>query len=138
MRSIRAVLGAGCLGFALAAAACESTPSAPALFTTETFTGTVTKTAPRFHTFVTAQNAPIVIRMTAFTPATIQMGLGLGQPLTTPAGDECRITIGQAVVQQGSEFQVQLPPGPYCIIIFDAGQIPEGESVAYTSVVQHK
>ena len=133
-----------CLAAALSFTGCDNdsgtTPSS--LFTTETFTGSVARGATplaAFHTFITGQNAPVIIRMTSFTPSTVTMGLALGTPATLPTGaPTCSISVGQAAVQQGSEFLVTLGPATYCIAIFDIGNIPESTTVSYTTVVQHK
>lgn len=132
------LLRAVCAAAAVAICACDSTTSAPSIFTTEVFTGTVVKGGRTIHKFITGQNAPVVIRMTAFSPSDIIMGLALGNPLTTPTGEVCSITVGTAAVLQGAEFQVSLPPGTYCINIYDAGNVPPDGTVAYTTTIQHK
>jgi hypothetical protein len=120
-----------------ALAACDDSPAAPALFTTETFTGTVAHQGSRYHNFITGQNSPVVIRITSLTPS-VQMGLALGSPTPTTAGEVCSITIGQAAVVPGDTFQVLLTPSTYCVMMFDAGQIAEAATVAYSVEVQHR
>jgi hypothetical protein len=129
---------AAILTLALALAGCDNSPTTPALFTTETFTGTVGQLSTSAHNFSTGQSSPVIIRITSFAPSTITMGLGLGTPLTSPTGDVCSVT-GQAAVAQGDTFQVQLDPAAYCVTIFDIGQISDPTAtVAYSVTVQHR
>ena len=128
--SLAAALAAGCEGTS------PTTPSS--LFTTETFSGTVGKGALTFHSFQTGVTAPVIIRLTSFNPSNLTMGLALGTPANASGLNVCSITIGQAPVVQGSEFQVELPASTYCVAIFDAGQVPEATTVAYSLTIQHK
>lgn len=139
MSTLRSVAALGLV--AAFAAGCEGTPptTPSSLFTTETFSGSVARGALTYHSFQTGANAPVIIRLTSFNPGNITMGLALGTPATLPTGiAACSITIGQAAVVQGSEFQVELPASTYCVAIFDAGQIPEATTVAYSLTIQHK
>jgi hypothetical protein len=141
MIASRRALCAVCLAAAAALSACDQgygNPSTPSIFTTEVFTGSVVKGGRTIHKFATGQTAPVLLRMTAFTPSTIVMGLALGQPITVEGVESCSITVGTAAVQQGAEFQVELPPGSYCINIFDAGQIGDEQTVTYSTTIQHK
>lgn len=115
------------------AAACDNSPTQPSLFTTETFTGSVAPQGFVSHTFVTQQSSPTIIRMATFNPQ-LNMGLALG----TPFGSNCSITLGQAVVKQGDEFQIQLEPSTYCVMVFDIGNVAATTTVSYSMVVQHR
>lgn len=117
--------------------ACDNSPTTPALFTTETFTGTVAPEGSSAHNFITGQASPIVIRITSLAPL-VGMGLALGTPTPTTTGEVCAITIGQAAVQQGDTFQVQLDASTYCVMMFDIGNIAEASTVAYSVAVQHR
>ena len=145
MTAARGLARGLCVLSALWLASCDNssgtTPSS--LFTTETFTGSIGRGATplaTFHTFITGQNAPVIIRMTALSPANITMGLAVGMPAPLPTGGTvCSVTVGQAAIQQGSEFLVDLPAATYCLGVFDPGSIPEATpAVSYTAVVQHK
>ncbi len=137
MRS-RPLQAAATLVVALALAGCDNSPTAPALFTTETFTGRVAQLAAVSHNFNTGQSSPVVITVGSFTP-NVSMGLALGNPTVTPAGETCLITIGQAAVAPGDTFQVQLERGTYCVMIFDIGSISDpAATVTYTVTVQHR
>jgi hypothetical protein len=130
---------AAVLTVSLALAGCDNSPTAPPLFTTESFSGNVAQLSSSAHNFITGQASPVVIRISSFAPASITMGLALGTPLATPTGDVCRVTIGQAAVVPGDTFQVQLDPGTYCVMVFDIGNITEqAATVAYSVTVQHR
>lgn len=137
MRSGR-LRNAAALAVALAFAGCDDSPTTPALFTTETFTGRVAQLASVSHNFVTGQASPVVITIGGFTP-NLTMGLALGNPTVTTAGETCLITVGQAAVAPGDTFQVQLERGTYCVMIFDIGGITDPAStVSYSVTVQHR
>lgn len=129
----RGMVRAALVAIALAAGGCDNSPTEPSLFTTATFNGAVARQGFVSHTFTTQQSSPTLIRMTAFTPQ-VNMGLALG----TPFGANCSITLGQAVVKQGDEFQIQLEPSTYCVMVFDVGNVAESTTVAYTMIVQHR
>lgn len=122
---------------ALAVAGCDNSPTAPPLFTTQTFTGTVGRQARSSHTFATVQSSATIIRITSFNPATVTMGLGLGTPIPSPTGDACSVS-GQAAVVQGDTFQLSLEPASYCVVIFDIGNVGESNTVSYSLTVQHR
>ena len=121
----------------VALGACDNSPTAPTLFTTETFTGIVARQGLSFHSFITGQASPVVLRVRTLTP-TVGMGLALGTPTPTTTGEVCSITVGQAAVAQGDTFQVQLEPATYCVMMFDIGNVVESTTVAYSVVVQHR
>src|SRR5688572_17766588 len=121
---------------ALALAGCDNSPAAPALFTTETFTGNVARLASSSHTFITGQSSQTVITINSFAPA-LTMGLALGTPTATPTGETCTVTIGQAAVQNGTTFQLALDAATYCVMIFDIGNVTDA-NVAYSLTVQHR
>jgi hypothetical protein len=121
---------------ALALAGCDNSPAAPALFTTETFSGSVGRLASSSHTFITGSSSQTVFTINSFAPA-LTMGLALGTPTPTPTGEICSITIGQAAVQNGTTFQLALDPSTYCVMIFDIGNVTDS-NVAYSLTVQHR
>ena len=128
---------AAILAAAVTLGACDNSPTAPALFTSETFTGTVTRQGASYHNFITGQASATVIRVTTLSPV-VGLGLALGTPTPTTAGEVCSITIGQAAVGQGDTFQVQLDAATYCVMMFDIGNVDESATVAYTVTVQHR
>lgn len=134
---MRASRFAAVLASALAVGACDNSPTAPPLFTTETFSGAVARLSSSSHTFITAQTSPVVIQVGSLSPA-IVMGLALGTPTPSTTGEICSITVGQAAVQQGDTFQVQLEPATYCVMMFDVGNVGEAATVAYSVTIQHR
>lgn len=125
------------LAAAAAVTGCDNSPTAPALFTTETFSGTVARQGLSYHTFITGQTSAVVLRVTSLAPS-VGMGLALGSPALTTTGEVCSITVGQAAVAQGDTFQVDLPAATYCVMMFDIGNVVESSTVAYSVVVQHR
>lgn len=126
--AVRALLAAA----ALSLGGCDNSPTEPSVFTTASFSGSVVRQGFTTHTFTTQQSSPAIIRMTTFNPQ-VNMGLALGVPI----GPSCQIS-GQAVVKQGDEFQLQLEPATYCVMVFDVGNVTESTTVSYTMVVQHR
>ncbi len=126
--AVRALLAVA----ALSLGGCDNSPTEPSVFTTENFSGTVARQAFTSHTFTTQQTSPTIIRMTSFTPQ-VNMGLAIGVPF----GESCQIS-GQTVVKQGDEFQLQLEPATYCVMVFDVGNVAESTTVSYTMVIQHR
>lgn len=126
--ALRALLAAA----ALSLAGCDNSPTEPSIFTTENFSGSVVRQGAVSHTFTTQQSSPTIIRITSFNPQ-VNMGLAIGFPL----GQTCQVS-GQAVVKQGDEFQLQLEPASYCVMVFDVGNVAESTTVSYTMVVQHR
>lgn len=121
---------------AIALAGCDNSPTAPPLFTTERFSGSVGALASSSHTFITGQSSQTVITINSLAPA-LTMGLALGTPIATAAGETCSITVGQAAIQMGTTFQLTLEPSTYCVMIFDIGNVTD-TSVAYSVTVQHR
>lgn len=123
----------------LALAGCDNSPATPSLFTTETFAGRVGQLGAATHNFSTGQASPVVLTVASLTPSNVTLGLALGNPSVTAAGETCLITIGQAEVASGATFQVQLDPGTYCVMMFDFGGITDpAATVSYSVTVQHR
>jgi hypothetical protein len=133
------------LGIAIACAACgESgtgsglTPVVPGL-KTETFTGTVLQGGSSVNTFVAAGVGEVDITLTAAgPPATIVMGLGIGQPATT-GGNTC-VLFTSSVIQTPAGTSPQISgtapaAGTYCVQVFDVGN--QTGPVNYTLTVSH-
>lgn len=127
------------------AAACDNsgdpatTPTAPALLITESFSGTVDPTGSDFRMFtVGSPGGEVDVTLTAAgPPATIFMGLGVG----TPAADSSSCTLD-------TRFSVAVPasttpqigplnagPGTYCFKVFDVGN--QTATINYTVTVAH-
>jgi outer membrane lipoprotein SlyB len=121
----------------------DTSSSTPALSTTpttgqvtENFSGTVQPLSYDAHTFtVVSNNAVLSLDMTAAgPPATIAMGLGLGQPV---AGT-CQLVSGGFGTYQASaspQLSGTIPSGSYCVMVYDVGN--QTAPIDYTVVVTH-
>jgi hypothetical protein len=137
------------IALAAAAAACGGSSSSPspvvtnATVTTETFTGTLNPPAngvgdSKVHSFTvnTGGGSINVTLVSAGPPATIQVGLALGNPSSTGS---CSIIPGFSLqTAAGSTAQIPAtgaPAGAYCVAIFDVGNILQ--PITYTITVAH-
>jgi len=130
------------------AASCGGSDTAPtviatATVTTDTFTGTLNPPVnnalqANVHNFtVTTAGGNINITLlSAGPPATIQLGLALGNPSSTGG---CAIIPGfTAVTPAGSTAQLPAsgaPAGSYCVVVGDVGNVLQ--AVTYTVTVAH-
>jgi hypothetical protein len=106
--------------------------------TTETFTGTVNPGTTKVHTFTVATPGSVSVTMTAAgPPATITMGLGIGNP---DASGNCIFLSGGTTQAIASTTTPQLSgnltaSGLYCVAIGDIGNA--AGPITYTIVVSH-
>lgn len=133
------------------AAACGGSSTAPstiatpvATVTTETFTGTLNPPVSggaldiKVHTFTvtTAGGSINITLLSAGPPATIKLGLGLGNPSSTGA---CALLQGFVIeTAAGSTAQIPAsgaPAGAYCVVVGDTGNVLQ--PVTYTVTVAH-
>jgi hypothetical protein len=91
---------------------------------TETFAGTLPVGSAKYYSFTTSLYGTINITLTsiggAFVPATVMVGLGIGQP----SGTEC-VTTTTVTTAAGTTPQVTgtFSPGVYCARIADVGNL---------------
>ena len=110
----------------------------PAAVTTETFTGTVQVGGQNVHNFTVTTPGTVSITMTAAgPPATITMGLGIGNPNT--AGN-CIFLSGGTTQATASASTPQLSgaltsSGAYCVAIGDIGNA--AGPITYSITVSH-
>jgi hypothetical protein len=126
---------------ALTAGACNNSANSTTAPTTappshtDTLTGTVPVGGSFFNNFVVGQSGEIDITVVAAgPPATIFVGVGVGQPTTTT----CPHTFGEVKgVQAGPNplTPFLLNPGTYCLDIFDIGN--QSGPITYTVTVAH-
>lgn len=112
-----------------------TTPS-NAILVTDNFTGTVAVGGSDIHNFtVTTGNQPITVTMTAAgPPATITMGIGVGQM----SGDTCNIFSGASASLPASttpQLNGTISAGTYCVAVFDVGN--QASPVDYALTVVH-
>ena len=136
----RLVLAAAALA-ALATACGGSTSSSPvastpATLTTETFMGIVQPAGTNVHNFNVTTPGTVNVTMTAAgPPATITMGLGLGNP--DSSGNCIYITTTQATASTTTPqiTGTLTASGAYCVAIGDVGNA--AGPISYTITVSH-
>jgi len=129
---------------ALAAVGCGGSTTSPsvalptATVTTETFTGTVQPLGTNVHNFTVTTPGQLSVTMTqAGPPATISMGLGVGNP---NAAGNCIFLSGGTTTATASTTTAQLSgtltaSGAYCVAIGDIGNA--AGPIAYSITVSH-
>jgi hypothetical protein len=135
---------------AVIAAACGGSTTSPsvvatptATVTNETFTGTVqppVNGAAQFdsHNFTVTTAGTLTVTLTAAgPPATIKVGVGVGNPSTTGT---CVLLSGGAAEVAASTTTPALSgavstPGAYCVMVFDTGNVLQ--AVTYSVTVSH-
>jgi ABC-type glycerol-3-phosphate transport system substrate-binding protein len=135
---------AALIAIAAAPAACGGASTSPsvvaptATVTTETFTGTVQQLGTNVHTFTVATPGTVNVTMTAAgPPATITMGLGIGNPSATGT---CIFLANGTTQAIASASTPQLSgalsaSGAYCVAIGDIGNA--AGPVTYSVTVSH-
>ena len=104
----------------------STTPTTPIASPTvsEVFTSTLPVGGFKFYTFNIAANGTVNVTLNSVSgagvPATVQLGLGIGQP----AGTDCAAT-STATAASGSAPQVTgtFGPGLFCVRVFDVGNL---------------
>jgi hypothetical protein len=103
---------------------------------TDTFNGTVQPGGASINSFtVTVGGTVSVTLVSATPPATISMGLGLGNPSAT--GTCSFLTNGTTVTQAGTVAQLSgtVAAGAYCVAVVDVGNA--AGAITYTVTVAH-
>lgn len=130
------------------AASCGGSDTAPTTIaepatSTETFTGTVQPPVngqgqADSHNFTVAAAGTLTVTLTAAgPPATIKMGIAVGNPNT--AGT-CVVASSTAVTEVSASTTPALQgtltsPGTYCVVVFDTGNVLQ--AVTYSVTVVH-
>jgi hypothetical protein len=98
-------------------------PATPTI--TEAFNGTVPVGGFKFYTFNIAANGTVNVTINkvsgAGVPATVQLGLGLGQPAGTDCASTINATAGSASV--APQLTGTFGPGLFCVRVFDVGNL---------------
>ncbi|HEY6212333.1 MAG TPA: hypothetical protein VIW45_08610 [Vicinamibacterales bacterium] len=125
---------------ALVAAGCtnnnSTTPTTPSIpTTTDTKSGTVQVKGSDFQTFTVTTTGQVDVTLTAAgPPATIVMGLGVGQS----GPGSCGLLPGASTqTAAGSSPQVSgiMTPATYCVMVYDVGNMTA--PINYTVTVTH-
>ena len=114
-------------------------PLKPSENSVETFSGSVQPLAAAYHTFNVANLGEISVTVTAFTPGSVSLGIGYGQPSGTGCG---LIQSNVATVGRTALTGQILIKGQYCLAIFDPSGIlfniaPWTVAQNYTVTVSH-
>jgi hypothetical protein len=134
---------------ALTAACGSSSPTSPSSTTSnstssiadpsvsETWSSTVPVGGAKFYSFSIAANGTVNVTLSSvsgdFVPATVTLGLGIGQP----SGTECSTTstVNASVQTAAPQLTGTYSPGVYCVRVFDVGNLFAPANV--TVVVAH-
>ena len=109
-----------------------TTPATPTV--TEPFNGTLPVGGFRFYSFNIAVNGTVNVTLKSVSgtnvPATVQLGLGIGQP----AGTDCTTSV---TATAGSQFAAPqatgtFGPGLFCVRVFDVGNLAAPATFAIT------
>ena len=102
-----------------------TTTTAAAPTVTEAFNGTLPVAGFKFYTFNIAANGTVNVTLTkvsgAGVPATVQLGVGIGQP----SGTDCATTISQTAGSGSATPHATgvFGPGLFCVRVFDVGNL---------------
>jgi hypothetical protein len=134
--AVCAIAAAGCSSDDTSSSSTALTTTPTVGLTTDNFSGTVQPGSSDTHSFtVVLTNTALSLDMTtAGPPATIQMGLGLGQ---TVAGT-CQLIAGAFGTFQAStvpQLSGAIGSGAYCVMVYDVGN--QTAPITYTLAVQH-
>jgi len=125
---------------AVVAQSCNSTTApeladsqiTPAVFTTQTFAGSLTSSGSLFYSIVVTQRGPVSLTLAAVqTPGggalTTPIGIGIG----IPKGTGCPRT-SSVVTPPGlaAQLTVTLNPGTYCAAVYDVGNLSSAANFA--------
>jgi hypothetical protein len=124
---------------AVGVAACDddtpTTPNNPRDPVTETFTGEVTQSGVKIHTFSTAGSGTVTVTLKQVAPdSALVVGLSLGNW----GGSSCQVVFDNAAATQG----FAMPPatmsgiGDLCVRVYDVGNIGTTPA-SYTVEVVH-
>ena len=129
-----------CVAVVLTSAACKgndsstpTTPTAPTT-TTNTFTGTVAVGGRAMHNFTVAQAGQVSVTLTAASPSSVVLGLGIGMP----SDSTCALLPGgstTALAGSAAQLTGVLTPATFCVSVYDVGN--QTAAVSYTVTVTH-
>ena len=132
------------LSIALLIASCDSSESIDPIAPlpepdriTESFSGSFGQQGESFHSFETVELGNTEMVITALDPlATLTVGLGIGSP--NDGAETCIRFASDDSVRIGAVLLVGgQPAGPYCVVIYDVGNVFADQEVTYTVEVTH-
>jgi hypothetical protein len=104
----------------------------PAVFTTQTFAGTLTSSGSLFYSIVVTQRGPVSLTLAAVQAPgggalTTPVGIGVGSPKGTGCPRTSSIVTPPGLAAQ---LTVTLNPGTYCAAIYDVGNLSSAANFA--------
>jgi len=104
----------------------------PAVFTTQTFAGTLTSRGSLFYSIVVTQRGPVSLTLAAVQAPgggalTTPVGIGVGIPQGTGCPRTSSIVTPPGLAAQ---LTVTLNPGTYCAAIYDVGNLSSAANFA--------
>jgi hypothetical protein len=103
----------------------STTPTVAAASISETWNSTIAVGSSRFYSFTVGENGTVNVTLSAvsgdYVPATVTLGLGIGQP----SGTECTTSTTASVSTQTTAPQMTgtYAPGVYCVRVWDVGNL---------------
>jgi hypothetical protein len=139
MKRMRATTAAILLGLMMFGTACShsstTSPSATSTTTTtataaaptvsESFTGTLPVAGFKFYSFNIAVNGTVNVTLNSVSgagvPATVQLGLGIGQPSGLDCAATTTVTAG--ITAAAPQTTGTFGPGLFCVRVYDVGNL---------------
>jgi hypothetical protein len=136
------------IALAIGAAGCTnnngsgSTPNTPTPnLVTETFSGSITQGGSVIQSFTVANSGyNLLAGFTAIGPSNVT-ALGLGIANYDPTSSTCGLNLPGAQNSTATVGSTGVTgtanSGPYCVRVYDGGNVPAGTTVTFTAQVQH-
>lgn len=104
----------------------------PAVFTTQTFAGTLNTSGSLFYSIVVSQRGPVSLTLAAVqnpggAALTTPVGIGIGVPKGTGCPRTSSMTTPPGLAAQ---LTVTLNPGTYCAAVYDVGNLSSAANFA--------
>ena len=126
--------GLALLALVMGGASCQQTkPTVIPQLITDTFTGSLAPSGVVAFPFTTVAEGRVTLTLTALDPlSSITVGIGVGFPTNGGCGI---FELNNNVAVNSPVTDNDLPPAPYCVVVFDAGAVTQ--TVAFTITVDH-
>src|SRR6478609_1578896 len=102
-----------------------TTATAAAPTVSESFTGTLPVAGFKFYSFNIAANGTVNVTLNSVSgagvPATVQLGLGIGQPSGLDCATTTTVTAG--ITSAAPQTTGTFGPGLFCVRVFDVGNL---------------
>jgi hypothetical protein len=119
------------VGLAVLTSACGTAGLPTGATSTQTFTGVLSASGSFAQSVTVAGSGEFDLTLSSLTPqTTITVGLGIGQP----ASGTCSLLTSIENAKVGSLVSLTVVAGPYCVVIYDIGNIQGSDTFALTVV----